>query len=360
MEPIDCQLDQLLNRKTVAELRPMGKGFKLPRYSKLRKAELIRGIRRELLDPNRLCELLYVLEPPVYQLFRQAAQAQEPIQIPQLPSPQCKVLAGFCYLTFTECPDGGYQVLVPQEVRALFRPFLSPEFQAQKERFDLLHHYALAAVNLYGCIHIQAFLEIFNRQNPEHTSTQELFPVLIRHISAGVSYGFWKGYLLSDAFKRNDFQEVPLLLQAAADKPRYIPPREEFLHYADWEYYEETEQIQALRRFLLQECGQSEESARAILADVHFACAIKAGIPRMLSMFRQRHVQLRPEQITELTHLIVDVSNHTRIWADNGHTPNELYRRHDFLNGQPRQKVGRNDPCPCGSGKKYKKCCGRG
>ena len=24
------------------------------------------------------------------------------------------------------------------------------------------------------------------------------------------------------------------------------------------------------------------------------------------------------------------------------------------------QKVGRNDPCPCGSGKKYKKCCGSG
>jgi preprotein translocase subunit SecA len=22
------------------------------------------------------------------------------------------------------------------------------------------------------------------------------------------------------------------------------------------------------------------------------------------------------------------------------------------------KKVGRNDPCPCGSGKKYKKCCG--
>jgi uncharacterized protein YecA (UPF0149 family) len=22
-----------------------------------------------------------------------------------------------------------------------------------------------------------------------------------------------------------------------------------------------------------------------------------------------------------------------------------------------RQEVGRNDPCPCGSGKKYKKCC---
>jgi preprotein translocase subunit SecA len=26
---------------------------------------------------------------------------------------------------------------------------------------------------------------------------------------------------------------------------------------------------------------------------------------------------------------------------------------------QKDKKVGRNDPCPCGSGKKYKKCCGR-
>jgi preprotein translocase subunit SecA len=24
-----------------------------------------------------------------------------------------------------------------------------------------------------------------------------------------------------------------------------------------------------------------------------------------------------------------------------------------------KKKVGRNDPCPCGSGKKFKKCCGR-
>ena len=29
-----------------------------------------------------------------------------------------------------------------------------------------------------------------------------------------------------------------------------------------------------------------------------------------------------------------------------------------YIREQP--KIGRNDPCPCGSGKKYKKCCGRG
>lgn len=35
-------------------------------------------------------------------------------------------------------------------------------------------------------------------------------------------------------------------------------------------------------------------------------------------------------------------------WAE----PREPYRR-----AMP--KVGRNDPCPCGSGKKFKKCCGK-
>ena len=24
-----------------------------------------------------------------------------------------------------------------------------------------------------------------------------------------------------------------------------------------------------------------------------------------------------------------------------------------------KKKIGRNDPCPCGSGRKYKQCCGR-
>ena len=27
--------------------------------------------------------------------------------------------------------------------------------------------------------------------------------------------------------------------------------------------------------------------------------------------------------------------------------------------GREGRKIGRNEPCPCGSGKKYKKCCGK-
>ncbi len=34
----------------------------------------------------------------------------------------------------------------------------------------------------------------------------------------------------------------------------------------------------------------------------------------------------------------------------------EFNARKPFTRSQA--KIGRNDPCPCGSGKKYKKCCG--
>ena len=36
----------------------------------------------------------------------------------------------------------------------------------------------------------------------------------------------------------------------------------------------------------------------------------------------------------------------------------EIEKKKPFQREEP--KVGRNDPCPCGSGKKYKKCCGKG
>ncbi len=47
------------------------------------------------------------------------------------------------------------------------------------------------------------------------------------------------------------------------------------------------------------------------------------------------------------------------MWSFRGHTAEELEA---FQTGQVKNQtpnVGRNDPCPCGSGRKYKNCCGR-
>jgi preprotein translocase subunit SecA len=45
------------------------------------------------------------------------------------------------------------------------------------------------------------------------------------------------------------------------------------------------------------------------------------------------------------------------------HHPSVAQSRDRSIKGtvaRTKRKVGRNEPCPCGSGKKYKRCCGRG
>jgi len=62
--------------------------------------------------------------------------------------------------------------------------------------------------------------------------------------------------------------------------------------------------------------------------------------------------------------LLMNMANSMPTWMNNGWAPNELHEaftgKKTFYNEDGSvKKVGRNDPCPCGSGKKYKKCCGR-
>jgi SEC-C motif/Protein of unknown function (DUF1186) len=54
-----------------------------------------------------------------------------------------------------------------------------------------------------------------------------------------------------------------------------------------------------------------------------------------------------------------ELANKKQVIAENERKIMENERKVSFAQAQSgEQKVGRNEPCPCGSGKKYKKCCG--
>ncbi|WP_300390609.1 SEC-C metal-binding domain-containing protein [Fusobacterium sp.] len=48
-------------------------------------------------------------------------------------------------------------------------------------------------------------------------------------------------------------------------------------------------------------------------------------------------------------------------FTEKGYSEN-FYKNKSTYYNEPivkKRKIGRNEPCPCGSGKKYKKCCGK-
>ena len=65
-----------------------------------------------------------------------------------------------------------------------------------------------------------------------------------------------------------------------------------------------------------------------------------------------------------LTVLVTNLFNAMPSWENNGWSPQELYEqltgRKLFYNEDGSvMRVGADDPCPCGSGKKYRECCGK-
>jgi preprotein translocase subunit SecA len=76
-------------------------------------------------------------------------------------------------------------------------------------------------------------------------------------------------------------------------------------------------------------------------------------------MFSEMSGRISFEIITRLFKIQVQRSQEAEI--ERTRKINLNYNRGDGSSAQPvtkGKKVGRNDPCPCGSGKKYKKCCG--
>ena len=178
-------LEGVLTRRTAAKLKVLSKGYYVKGTSQMNKAALVCAVTDALKEPDRLSELL----------LRRASESPDPIKVKDPGSEQYRLLDDFCYLVCADTPDG-LVVSVPTQIRAAFEQLKNDGFLKQKDRFDLLHNYAMAAIHLYGAITQDEFVDIFNQQNSRKTSVEELFPVLIRHIAVGAPYCLWEDYIV--------------------------------------------------------------------------------------------------------------------------------------------------------------------
>lgn len=192
----------------------------------------------------------------------------------------------------------------------------------------------------------------------------------------------------------DDFDEYYRVADLHSKKPMYIPEKSELLNYADDDYFEKTPQSNALTEFFHNKMGMDMERAQELTEEcqICIACAfipIESPMEAVFNDFERMKIKFTKMQLDEFRRLLCGLINNTRLPCNRGFTPNELANR--FGMGQINsvaavsaanrdigltfreiglaavqstfvregEKIGRNDPCPCGSGKKYKKCCGR-
>ena len=108
----------------------------------------------------------------------------------------------------------------------------------------------------------------------------------------------------------------------------------------------------------------AEDVTAELMSAMQIGIADTQSIDIYYRILEDYGLQLNEAHFMKVVDLLMNMSNALPTWTNNGWAPNEL---HEAQTGQKLfynedgsvKKVGRNDPCPCGSGKKYKKCCGR-
>ncbi|RHW35933.1 hypothetical protein D1B33_12440 [Lysinibacillus yapensis] len=232
--------------------------------------------------------------------------------------------------------------------------------------------YAVACTNLYGLIEFPAFLKIYNAQNEPSLSSKELWALFTNPLYAK-QLERQHAYVLKNAFIHEAFdmvEDYELFIASVIGKPFYVPEKEELLRYTDDFYYEKTSHQEKLAKMLAKDFfGGStlmvkEEIDEIVgqfqLVGVNFNETLR----ELLGRFEFNDLK----QANEYIQAITKIANTTRLWENRGHTPEELSKMsNQYKDPLPATqlkvlsggKVGRNDPCPCGSGKKHKKCCGK-
>lgn len=219
------------------------------------------------------------------------------------------------------------------------------------ESMSLLEKYIIALTNLYGRVTKEKVAEVYNRQNKEQTTAEEISNILNNSpevLSENLIFSEWGEFLTEDLVLFEDSYET--LKKKQQGKPHYIPTQNQLFKYLDHYYVDYPKEFDELVEYLEVNIYEDEPNKAEIIAeDMHLAMAMGDGVEGAFSEFnRDGFIFEDEEEINRLVERVTRLNNHTRIRENNGFTPYEL---------REIKNIGRNDPCYCGSGKKYKKCC---
>lgn len=284
--------------------------------------------------------------------------------------------------------------LTRQQIDALYA-----SIPLNRATIDCLHRYMDAAVNLYGLISLDQLREIYNSQNPPIDANNfgmaaiaiaaedNPYALIFRDDMPQDTYekSLAAGELLADyLFVDEPERDIRNLRHQQSGKAYKILPKTEFLRFADPDYYPATPHQAAMLKYLRRRSKDLSLSPEEFCTALQSIIVIDAPMKEVLAIAEAEGLTFdKYWDIGEFATLYQNLNNSTHKHANRGHTPNELFmtshrgqklaERIDpvgqmSLFDEPSPKpnltlVGttpRNAPCPCGSGRKYKNCCGRG
>ena len=340
------------------ELVDIAKGMNIRVNSTWKKSELVEITANEVLRPSWLKKQLLTLTEEELAIFRKLCK-EDCWYIPEETELYLLEELSDKFLVFFE--EQG-RVAVTVEMKDLFEQADTPAFR--KEHADLFwfRQCLYMVTSMYGSVPISIFCKLYSQKEGteiDRPGIEQFLESLPDKRKKTVIRG---DRLIATALLKND--QYKLLEEDQGSKEFYIPDPLEVRKLYDYKYPAYKPEYRKYAAFLRKEFDLDDDDLSGILFLTYRCLAYGGGISDVVKILDQEELVFSSEKsVQEFVPLIINLSNHTRMMSNCGFTPDELSaRRRDFTPHTPEkkmQKIYPNDPCPCGSGKKYKRCCGR-
>ena len=265
--------------------------------------------------------------------------------------------------------DNEYELVFPKELADAFLSFIQGgDIKDISERTEI-DKCVKALCHLYGAYSDEQLDVVWKRLYNKPLNLKLVDQVVELSEILSRNYFFIGGCFMEDFLYHQNLYFM--VLEQGEGKEYYIPSREEVDYYSEHFFDEEDLRYKKLKKFLGKTFKLDDESCDELGRVLYLDSITGLARPTSFMDFLNDEglIFQTEKKLSEFLALYMDFTNNTRKWMNRGHRPDEVVSsqktKRPFtvvpggISDEPKTKVGRNDLCPCGSGKQYKYCCGK-
>ena len=353
-KPIKNDFKACLNDLTKDKIEAYSKNYGLKGLSKLKKGDLIDKFYEAFITEKALVATLDALNGKDFELIEKLMENKvEDITDYNLPDYLNLFVTA---LAFIYIEDNRMKMVMADEVIEVIKTVDMTDIHSGAEEADELENYLNSFVELYGVLNVDFFVNRFNEYTGKNLSSSYIVD-LFKMNDNTIGYAYLQdGYIMSQAI--GSFEgDLEDLLNSRVKGDFKILDKDLLLKYGDDLDFIEMTPAHEVFLEAIDAVTKDKEVALDIIFELHTTFTMdKYDIYEILGHVDQfADIEKAPKNlIDDILKQSIVVFDNTRRWENKGFTNIELK---ELKAANPVIKVGRNETCPCGSGKKYKKCC---
>ena len=251
------------------------------------------------------------------------------------------------------------------------------------QKLKLLEKFMTAGVNMYGVMPYKRVWELYEIYT-ENDSTDETFKLEVESLKYLPILAFKKGLhnINGELIAKNEYVSHDHVMDTYKyildnfEDDYYEPTKNEIDYYSEHTFDRRTLHYKRMNHLIYKVSSTPNYTMDVLETGILLGEPLAA----IMDMFKEKDlVNFTSEaELKDFVNLYQQLNNISRLWDNAGYRPNELAKMNQVDGFEPIdiselpenviplydpsqpirvEKAGRNDLCPCGSGKKYKKCC---